>query len=418
MKSIIFLSLLAFIFSQCEAENKVYNSETKQCIDLCKSVGLYRHEYKCTSSCGYSTVINTNELDNFCVTDCYIFGRNYEANSRKCYEGCKNSGFQVHITNAYNCGNCQYNIYEEEPDETYCVSNCNVYGFYSYNKKCVKSCKIIGKYYYNGKCVDSCSNYKYLTDEENYCTQDCHYHNMVGSQGTCVDSCKSVGQYLSYSGTCQKTTSYRTFIYKDENYAHEKCLLFGLIYGPSSNCVQNCKEIGKVRYTNTCYDKCNYANGVSQIYPYEYENEIYCLSKDQCKNIGKYPIYKNGLYYCDDECTGSDCMTNCGEGIYYSIPDKQCVNSCREKGLYLYDKYCINACPIFSQNIYNGQYEDICLSECPEDAPFSDFSTKRCVENCNEMPIFDNMCVDSCPIAAQYINIIDDKKYCVKNCNS
>ena len=27
------------------------------------------------------------------------------------------------------------NTYEEEPDETYCVTNCNIHVFYSYNKK-------------------------------------------------------------------------------------------------------------------------------------------------------------------------------------------------------------------------------------------------------------------------------------------
>ena len=432
MRLLIFLSLITSIFSACSSSqieyngnclssctqvNKVYHPDLKQCVDLCKSYDYYRYQYKCISSCTAKKVINSNHLDNFCNVECMIFGQNYEANSNRCYKGCKNNGFQVHISNAYNCGSCKYNIYEEEPDETYCVNNCNVYGFYSYNKKCVKSCKIIGKYYYNGKCVDSCSNYKYLTDEENYCTQDCYYHNMIGAQGTCVDSCASVGQYFGYEHNCQQTTSSRTLVYKNENYAHKDCTLFGLLYGPSSNCVENCKQIGKVRYTNTCYDKCDYTNGVSQIYPYEYEDEIYCLSKDQCQNIGKYPIRKNGLYYCSDECTDSNCIIDCGIFSYYSVPDNQCVGSCREKGLYLYDIYCINSCPIFSKYIYNGQSEDLCLSQCPDDAPFADYSTNKCVESCNELPIFDNMCVNSCPQAAQYINDMDNNKYCVKNCN-
>ena len=426
MKSIIFLSLITLIFtctsnqfeyngqclSSCKEVNLVSNQNTGKCIDLCKSADLKRFEYKCISSCSSKTLYNTNKLDNFCVdinTDCFIFGAKREPNSNKCFYNCKNSGFQVSINYAHECGSCSKYIYEEESDETYCVSNCNVYGFYNYNGKCVKSCKLMGKYYNNGKCVDSCSNSIYLSDEENYCTTDCHYHNMISAQGKCVDSCKSVGQYLGYERNCQKTSSHRLFTYNDENYTHDNCLLFGLVYGPSSNCVENCKEIGKVRYTNNCYDKCNYYNGASQLYPYEFENEIYCLSKIQCQNIGKYPIYKNGLYLCE-ECTDSNCITNCGEGRYYSIPDKQCVNSCKENGLYLYDKYCINECPIFSHYIYNAQNEDICLQQCPEDAPFSDSSTNKCVESCNEMPIFNNMCVNSCPPAAEFINIIDDKK--------
>lgn len=437
MKIIIFLSLITLIFSDCTKSqisyegrclssctevNKVYYETNKVCVDLCKSYGFYRNSnYKCVSSCSGSNrkIINTNHLDDFCAyTDCLIFGQNFEANSIKCYDGCKNNGFQMHVNYVYQCGNCKYNIYEEEPDETYCFSDCGVYGFYTYNKKCVKSCKVLGKYYYDGKCVDSCPNrYKYITSEENYCTQDCNYHNMIGASGTCVESCYSIGEYLGVENVCQQTSISRTFTYKGENYVNNDCELFGLVKGPSSNCVENCKKIGKVRRTDICYDKCNY-NGATQPYQYEYEDEIYCLSNEQCQNIGKYPKIQNGQYYCSDECSGTNCILNCGEGRYYSIPGSQCVNSCRENGLYLYDKFCINKCPIISKYIYNGPKEDICISQCPEDAPFSDYSTNKCLESCNEMPIFDNMCVNSCPKAAPYINTIGNNKFCVKDCNS
>ena len=438
MKQIIFLSLLTLICSQCTKSqiyhegncissctevNKVYYEANKQCVDLCKSYNLYRFSnYKCTASCTGSNrkIINTNHLDNYCsIADCLIFGKYYEPNSVTCYDGCKNNGFQMHPGNAYQCGNCKYNIYEDEPDETYCVVNCNVYGYYTFNKKCVKSCKVLGKYYYNGQCVDSCSNYKYITDDENYCTQNCQYHNMIGASNICVESCASIGQYLNSEGNCVQTTSYRTFSYDEENYANNNCDLFGLIKGTSSNCVENCKNIGKVRYNDICYDKCDYLNGVTQIYPLEYKNEIYCLSKNQCQNIGKYPTYQNGLYFCNDDCNnGVNCLQNCDEGLYYYISNNQCINSCRTKGLFLYDKYCINECPIFSKYIYNGLNEDICLSQCPEDAPFIDSNTNKCVKSCNEMAIFNNRCVNTCPNASPYINIIGSNKFCVKNCNS
>lgn len=74
---------------------------------------------------------------------------------------------------------------------------------------------------------------------------------------------------------------------------------FGLIaFNPSIQCVKNCKKIGKVRYTNECLNKCNYSKSATQIYSFEFNDEIFCLSKDQCYNIGKYPIYN--IYSCSN----------------------------------------------------------------------------------------------------------------------
>ena len=268
--------------------------------------------------------------------------------------------------------------------------------------------------------MDSCTgNYKsYLTEEENFCTLNCEYHNMVKPYNSqnCVVSCKSAGQIQGSSG-CFVNPSYHKLTYKDEDYDERYCEQYKMAYGPSFSCVKNCKAIGYVRYTNSCLSRCNEDYSRTQIYPFEFDDEIYCLNKEQCYNIGKYPNYQNGIYSCNEVCSGSNCITNCGNNQYYSVPGKKCVNSCKEEGLLLYDKYCINACPIFAKSLYNGPTENECLTECPEEAPFLDYSSNKCLESCNELNIFENMCVSSCPKAGLYINIVGENKYCVKNCN-
>ena len=435
MKVVLFSSLITLILSSCASGkieyngeclsscqqiNMVYNEVEKTCQEKCKSSGLYRYQYKCPSSCSNKILINTeDDLDNICMNSnekCDSFGR--VLFNSKCIVDCKSSGHERSNVNYGECiSSCSFYKYEDI-NENYCVVSCLNLGLYNH-WPCAKNCKALGKYLNNGECVASCSNNYYLTEEENYCTADCHYHNMIRAEGNkiCVETCKSVGQILGYERICQRTTSNKIFTFENEDYGHRYCDLFGLVSGPSSNCVKNCKEIGKVRYTNQCYDKCNYSNGVSQIYPYEYKNEIYCLSSQQCYNIGKYPQKINGINTCSDNCSGSNCISQC-TGKYYSVPGKVCVYSCKEDGLFLYNNYCINACPIFANKIYEDTYEDICVEECPKETQFYDYDTKKCLSSCNELYIFNNMCVDSCPPAAEFTNIVDGEKYCVKNCNS
>ena len=78
----------------------------------------------------------------------------------------------------------------------------------------------------------------------------------------------------------------------------------------------------------------------------------------------------------------------CNKNEYYSVPDGKCVNSCRKNHLFLFKNLCINYCPIFSQYIYNGPDEDICLNQCSENAPYLNYDSKKSVENCNDLPIF------------------------------
>ena len=80
--------------------------------------------------------------------------------------------------------------------------------------------------------------------------------------------------------SCQTSSSNKKLTYKGEDYFHRDYQLFWMVYNLINTCIKNNKEIGKVRFTNICYDKCNYSNSVSQFYPYEYEDEIYCSNKN------------------------------------------------------------------------------------------------------------------------------------------
>lgn len=188
-----------------------------------------------------------------------------------------------------------------------------------------------------------------------------------------------------------------------------------MVIGPSSTCIKNCKEIGKFRYNNECVNSCKYNY---KYYHYEIDNEEYCINEEECYSIGKYPIRKNNNYICSDECDNSNCITTCGNDQYYSIPNKECVNSCKSLGFVLYNKYCLKDCPIFAKYIFKGTNEDICVKDCPENSPYLDYESGICIMSCNELYIFEgNKCIKSCPNTALYVNKIENNKYCVKDCH-
>ena len=423
MKELLILSLIALIFSECSDSAPFYYGN--QCVLNCKEYNLFRDKLSCTDSCSDILhhdyiIINPDNKDNYCISDCLLLGKfslNYQ-----CYDNCKENGWFKFRNGCYN--SCEFyfsvslTVYNKYKDinENYCVGNCLIYGLYN-DDICAKNCKEIGKYLEEDKCVSKCSGQYgiYYTNEENYCT-NCYYHDLVLADGTntCVESCKSIGQLINSRGKCISKESYYKLIYENETYNINDCELYGLVKGPSYTCVKNCKENGKVRVVNKCDNQCGeYYLSDYRRYPYKYENEIYCLSKTDCSNLGKIPSYKNNIYSCEEKD-----IVECNKNEYYSIPDEKCVNSCRKNNLFLFGKLCINYCPIFSQYIYNGPDEDICINQCPENAPYLNYDSKRCVENCNDLPIFENnTCLNYCPITSGYINEIGNKKYCIKNCH-
>ena len=425
MKELVFLTLITLIFSQCSDSTPF--SYNNQCVSSCKEYNLFRDRLNCKSSCSTGLiyedykVINPDNKDNYCITDCLLLGKS--SLSYQCYDNCKENGWFKYRNRCYQ--SCKFDfsalptLYYKYFDinENYCISNCLIYGLNNdVDYFCTKNCKEIGKYLENDICVSKCQAQLgiYITNDENYCT-NCYYHDLVLADGTktCVESCKSIGQLVNSRGKCiAKETDYK-LLYENENYNINDCELYGLVKGPSNMCVKNCKENGKVRDVDKCDNQCkgDYYSEYRR-YPYQYENEIYCLNQKECSDLGKNPSYKNNIYSCDEMD-----IVECNQNEYYSIPDGKCVNSCRKNNLFLFKNLCISSCPIFSKYIYNGPDEDICLNQCPDNAPYLNYDSKKCVENCNNLPIFENKCLNNCPISSAYINEIDNKKYCIKNCH-
>ena len=128
---------------------------------------------------------------------------------------------------------------------------------------------------------------------------------------------------INSRGKCISKESYYKLIYENETYNINDCESYGLVKGPSYTCVKNCKENGKVRVVNKCDNQCGeYYLSDYRRYPYKYENEIYCLSKTDCSNLGKIPSYKNNIYSCEEKD-----IVECNKNEYYSIPDEKFVNS-------------------------------------------------------------------------------------------
>ena len=404
-------------YSNCKTLNMYNYDDSKICVSSCKALNLKNLEFTCHYCYStYYVITNPNDMEDFCVINCLAFGKiKYP---QRCMDNCKENGL---IKSGNDCSNtCYSDPILTTQNEDYCVSDCHYFGLYDHSP-CSKNCKAIEKFLYKGECISSCNSQKrYLyTEEENYCLEYCYYHDLVKTEGTyvCVESCKSIGMVLGFTrGACQTSLSgYKKITYNNENYLTSDCNLYDTVIGPSNTCIKNCKEIGKVRIIDKCYDSCG--NNL-YYYPFEYNGESFCIREQECFNIGRYPVKQNGKYICKEECSGDECNTECGVNQYYSIPDGKCVDSCRSLGLVLYnDKYCIKNCLVFSPNIFKDSDEDRCTKDCPEEVPFLNYESGVCVDTCNNYIFDGNKCITSCPISKQYVNTIDNKKYCVRNCH-
>jgi len=428
MKYLVFLSLYACIYSECEKNapisynggcykscdnfNLFYYESSKTCTDNCKSVECVNQFGTCKSSCDkdYITLIKPPDQDNWCISDCFLFGK--VKSDKFCLDSCKSNNYFFNTDGV--CENtCKDQIYEDQ-DETYCTENCILYGLYK-NTYCTDNCKIYGKYLYYENCRDECNFEKpMLTEEENYCVSKCFDFDLVYSSTTkvCVKTCKSVDEIVDEVGVCDTICGYHRLVHKynNENYCTDDCNLYGQVRVEYSYCIESCKSINKLKYDGYCTNEC-----IKGYYIYRGKRENYCLTESTCLKYGKYLKSK---YICSNECGEDKCYEECSNNSYYSIQEKTCINNCKEKELYLYEnKFCVSSCGYDYPYILKTENENICVDECPESAKYIVYENYICTNYCPNLYIFRNFCIGSCPMVAPYVNKVNGLKFCVQNCH-
>ena len=100
---------------------------------------------------------------------------------------------------------------------------------------------------------------------------------------------------------------------------------------------------------------------------------------------------------------------------------KQCVGECPKNNMFLAanGKECLQKCDFYA--IENGLYQ--CKTECSqkyEDGAIT--GTKLCRNKCSEstkqyVALDGKQCVSACE-DAQYIDVVDNEKYCKENCGT
>lgn len=149
----------------------------------------------------------------------------------------------------------------------------------------------------------------------------------------------------------------------------------------------------KIIYHNKeCVDECS-----SEYYIY---NNNYCVTQDECNNEGGFIKKKNNNIKIDSICyescesfifkigKGGYCMENCEE--YYQVDDsKECVENC--------SNYNLNESP--NNYYYTYDFEEkLCLSKCPDNAPYYFITDKKCLESCGDdyIDFSSKKCVSNC----------------------
>ena len=262
-----------------------------------------------------------------------LFGSGHNRNLKLCYDISKASRFSSVYNSIENkCNEICYNgnIFICYGDDMSCPSGYT--HLIPESKSCVKNCHDdkIFKFEYNNRCNEQCPR---KTKDNNFICEDlnCNYYNL--EQNECIDGI-SEGYYLKDSTerivdkcstnckTCIDTNIKCTscYDYYFKNSINDKC----------EKCSQNCLNCENYHICNQCIDGHQIINDNS--------NNKYC-----------YPICPN-FYYFDEN------------GEYKCTDTNKCPDNFNK--LIENEHKCIDQCS--NDNIYHLEYENKCLSECPE----------------------------------------------------
>ena len=414
----------------------------------CKE-GYYLYNNKCIIECGIGNLAIQGEFGMECLpcTDnckicrdrdtCEECNNNYYLLDRQCVSSCPN-GYQIignkcERCNSPNCKYCPNNINE-------CIE-CHL-GTYLKDGKCVSNCGL-GYYFDNNicrKCADFCLSCKGINGGECLDCKDNYYlHN-----NNCLEKCPE--GYVSDSlGKCNKCMSENCLICNasDLNYClicsqgyilNGKCLEICPLgyYGENGQCKRcslNCKECydysvcylceeDSLMLGNVCVSECPL--GFTEINKKCIKcNDSNCL---KCQpDLETCNICKSPYVLLDNKCLLNCTQGYYSDGIYCNSCSSNC-NKCTDKvnciecseNSYKFDRNCVKTCPPFTYP--KGRNCEYCLDS--ERCKQCDIENPENCLSCSSGILYNNKCINDCPIGTFYSNSLKTCLKCSDNCLS
>ena len=361
--------------------------------------------------------------------------------NNKCTECIQDYGFKYDFENAQNCYEiCSDKYYFDSDRKHFCIDQCPS----AYNKligpkkRCIDDCSKDNSnllYEYNNECFSECPNNTHTNSDNPYkcfdnlnCELEGRYYNYEGT--ACIDNIPS-GFYCNNNDTktidrCHNNCKTCILGPTDENNNCETCKDEGAIYFDLGNCRDNCingyfveNSINKCKCSS--HEKCLYCSKESSDLGLCVScNEGYYQKKDDTSNQGPYincynreTIPKN--YFLNDdnkyEACHSNCetceekgsdennkCTNCKSGFSFIKNNNNITNCYQDCNKYYYfdqqnNYHCVDKCPDGTKNLDNNK---LCVlskeDHCPDDFPYFNFESKKCVQNCSASDLFNRVC--------------------------
>ena len=452
--------------------NKFYrdNNENK-CITNCNEISDYSF-YRASGECVQNCPIGENFLnDNECSSKCQNNYFYYEYLSLtdykiyKCVENCddESSEKKKYINGTKECISGCGELYEYN---NICYENCLSVDGYSYSLKeiigetttykCSPNCN--GKFYGNNKiCIDSCNDLPFnkTANPDNFCVRECDlnstykYLNNISNSLSCKNQCENNQRYLASNficidkcpqpynyivkngdnpveclSSCPQSKPFARYDNDKEEYlcSSDEC---GSIAGESNTyyylnkkiCEQNCNEDYEITDTKICSTSCDYYDS----------KKLYSFIKDSTKKC---------VFDCKDtdyKYTSIDgkCVENCEPTDFYDENDLICKIKCpsekkidgqicrescynEELDIKKYEDengYCVDSCNISNTGfIYNKEDEYKCLNNCSN----LYIDDNICKTSCGNKYIYENICLPKCPNIKRFFK--QDDRICLTDC--
>ena len=366
----------------CCSHKYVITSNMLFCLNdgsSCPTSYPIEHEGNCLNDC---SLLGKYESSNSCVDECPKLIR-----ENKCIDSCNVD--ETIIFNKECRIDCPPNSIGTVDLSGFTTCNCTKTW---YKKNGIIICND------SDECKDSGNEYVNSVDGTSECVIDCKIGQIL-FRDICYDECP--GKFIRNDNECICPNYY----YKDddglENCIEEDDEEYPFIVGETKEKVKNCDPSStySYRYSNKCVSACppgtNSINNICSCRKYYYEdknNNQICI--ETCPPNKPYFVYFEG----DDE--PKSCTNKCKDNFYFF--NKNCYQKCPDNSYGTIDSNGVKICKcIKNWHFDNGQMicEDINVQCNTANNEFLIVNTNECVTSCVEpdIIIFNKKCYRECP---------------------
>ncbi|XP_052710962.1 proprotein convertase subtilisin/kexin type 5-like [Crassostrea angulata] len=340
----------------------------------------------CSESCPQRTLID----EGYCVIACP--DGKYEFNNT-CIDDCPESHplKYPNVLEKSTFGRAKYT----------CVDSCNIKinsyisNNLEYKNHCVSSCPSESNFAFNGSCVGSCpSSQRYNINDKHseyqHCVEKCPDNTVLTNKTNCRHFCPPVENFM-FNRTC-----------------HQECPIEAMFYplykdSPHAECYKKCPDGDKIFNDTQCASRCPEKA--------KYENNGTCVT--ECQGHFGFKLHRVDYYFNSIE--KYVCVAKCP--VDYLINGNECIKECPSGRKYVFDKTCIETCPIKYnyKQLEGGHYK--CIDKCPTNYLING---NECIKECPSERefVFNNTCNETCPIELNYKQLEGGHYKCIEKCPS